>query len=572
VTFALAEGLELPEDAATQVYAFLGRRGSGKTYGAGVLTELLLAAGAQVIVLDPVGNWWGLRAPGRGAGLEIPILGGERGDVALTPVAGEVVARALVASRSSAVLDVSSFSKSDRRRFIVAFAEQFFQSKKHNRTPCHVVIEEAHLVLPQATRDKGDLRMLGAVEDLVRLGRNYGIGVSMLDQRPQSVSKDALNQAEVMLAFQLVGAHERDAIKRWVDYHGVGADLARLPKLRPGQAMAWASWLDKPGIVQVHQKQTFDASSTPKGIRTTGVAPMRRLALTALADAIREAGLEVGSDDPKALRAEIAQLRTGLAATMEDLKAARRDAEFYKERAMSMTALAQLAEVQKLLTDARNRLDIALSMRPPREAPAPPVARGDDGSLWGTVFDDAMTAAGLPPAPPPAPRRGVGVVMQPAASTSTWPTGLTPVQRVLLAMRTFNPPHADQLAVLAGYSAGASTLGVLLGKMQKEGLLDGQRQQTSAGVRLIADLPPVPPIGHVINWWVGELGGATGEVLQGLYHQGPATHDELCARHNKSPNASTMGVYLSKLRKKGLVVKVGGKFALAPAFALPRQR
>lgn len=52
----LAEDLKLPLDAATQTFAFIARKGAGKTYAAGKLVELLLDAGVQVVVLDTVGN------------------------------------------------------------------------------------------------------------------------------------------------------------------------------------------------------------------------------------------------------------------------------------------------------------------------------------------------------------------------------------------------------------------------------------------------------------------------------------------------------------------------------------
>jgi Helicase HerA, central domain len=57
----IAADLTLPLDAITQKFAFLGRSGAGKTYGAGKFVEELLDAGAQVVILDPVGNWFGLR-------------------------------------------------------------------------------------------------------------------------------------------------------------------------------------------------------------------------------------------------------------------------------------------------------------------------------------------------------------------------------------------------------------------------------------------------------------------------------------------------------------------------------
>jgi ATP-dependent Clp protease ATP-binding subunit ClpA len=43
----IAKDLDLPIDAVTQKFAFLGRTGSGKSYGATKLAELMLEAKAQ---------------------------------------------------------------------------------------------------------------------------------------------------------------------------------------------------------------------------------------------------------------------------------------------------------------------------------------------------------------------------------------------------------------------------------------------------------------------------------------------------------------------------------------------
>src|SRR3954462_4528814 len=79
----LAKDLTLPLDAATQTFAFIARKGAGKTYTAGKLVEQLLKAHVQVVVLDTVGNWYGLRmsADGKGTGFDVPVLGGLRGDI-----------------------------------------------------------------------------------------------------------------------------------------------------------------------------------------------------------------------------------------------------------------------------------------------------------------------------------------------------------------------------------------------------------------------------------------------------------------------------------------------------------
>ncbi len=44
-------------------------------------------------------------------------------------------------------------------------------------------VEEAQLLVPQRVMRGGE-RMLGAFESLVKLGRNFGIGVSLISQRP----------------------------------------------------------------------------------------------------------------------------------------------------------------------------------------------------------------------------------------------------------------------------------------------------------------------------------------------------------------------------------------------------
>jgi DNA helicase HerA-like ATPase len=56
---SIAKGLTLPTEAVTQTLAILGIRGSGKTNTAVVLSEELLKAKHQTVIIDPVDVWWG---------------------------------------------------------------------------------------------------------------------------------------------------------------------------------------------------------------------------------------------------------------------------------------------------------------------------------------------------------------------------------------------------------------------------------------------------------------------------------------------------------------------------------
>ena len=232
-TLHIATDLDLPLQAVVQTLAAIGRKGAGKTYLATMIAEQMLDAGAQVVALDPVGNWYGLRiaADGKSPGKEIFVIGGAEGDVPLTPDAGAKVARLIVEKNISAVLDVSAFRQGERKRFAADFGEELFHLKKTSRTAVHLFIEEAQLFAPQRPGPE-DARMLGAFEHIVRLGRNYGIGCTLVTQRPQSVNKEVLSQVECLCVLQVNGTHERKALEEWVQERG--ADRKLIGEL-PGQ-------------------------------------------------------------------------------------------------------------------------------------------------------------------------------------------------------------------------------------------------------------------------------------------------------------------------------------------------
>lgn len=321
----VAADLALPIDAATQTFAFIARKGAGKTYTAGKLVELLLEAHVQVVVLDTVGNWYGLRlgADGKSAGFAVPVLGGLRGDIPLDPASGALIADTAVDTGQSMVLDVSQWSKADRQRFAAAFGERLWLKKKgeHHPTPLHLVIEESQLIVPQDVR--GDTaRMVGVYEEIIRLGRNYGIGVSMITQRPQSVNKEVLNQTECLFVGQINGAQERDALKKWVTHQGADVNLVdELPGLKVGTFYCWSpQWLGILQKVQVLAKRTFDGSATPKVGDRTVRRELKPLDLTELEQRMAATIEKAKADDPKALRAQLAAKDKRISELESDVK------------------------------------------------------------------------------------------------------------------------------------------------------------------------------------------------------------------------------------------------------------
>lgn len=315
-----AKGLDLPaEEAAAQTYGIIAKKRVGKSYAAGVLVEQFDSQGVQVGIIDPVGRHFGLRlaADGKSKGLDIVILGGLHGDIPLDQDAGKLVADAFCDTGRSFIFDVSQFSLSARKRFCTAFGEQVWLRQKAEKSPrvMHIVLEEAQLILPQQLSGPEDARMVGIWTEIVRLGGNTGIGVTLITQRPQSVSKEALTQVECMVVLQVNGVPEKRALKEWLVEQDGDTDLLKeLPFLPRGTAYIWSpTWLKHFGKHEINQKWTYDSSATPKvGVKRT-YARLPQLDLGELSTQMAAAKAKGEANDPAMLKRKVAELERKLA-------------------------------------------------------------------------------------------------------------------------------------------------------------------------------------------------------------------------------------------------------------------
>lgn len=568
----LADHLSLPIDAATQTFACIGRKGSGKTYAAGKLVELLIGAGVQVGILDTVGNWYGLRlaADGKAPGLDVPIFGGLRGDVPLEPTGGALMADILADSGRSMVLDLSQFSKADRQRFAAALGIQLWKRKKGERqpSPLHLVLEESQLIVPENVR--GDAAtMVGTYEEIIRLGRNYGIGVTMITQRPQSVNKEVLNQTECLLVFQVSGAHERKALKDWIVAQGADVNLVNeLPGLKPGDCYVWSpQWLDIFRKVRIEKKETFDSTSTP----TVGGGGSRReikpIDLQELQARMAETIERAKAEDPRELRKQIAELKKRLAArpapssspivrTVEVPVPVLKDGQLKRTEALA-GRLDKFSE--QLITSLQDlRASISPATSPPR--------RSDPAASSPSMVRTSPPAAAMVDrhaGPSRHPRRD----QLPPASSTIAPGEATSVQKRILnalaELEVLGVHQADrvQVAFLAGYSnprskGFANSIGSLHSAGQVTYPTSGTVALSEAG-RAQADPPARPPTTAELQERVIRLvGGAGGRILRELIAIFPEAMDrDVLGERTGYTNPRSKGFAnsLGRLRSLGFV-------------------
>lgn len=567
-TLNLGAGLRLPVDTATQALAFLGRRGSGKTYSAMKLAEEMLDAAVQIVVLDPVGTWWGLRlkADGKGAGFPIPVFGGLHGDVPLEPSGGQLVADLIADRGIPAVLDVSQMLAGEQARFAYDFATRFFQRKKAAPSVVHLFIEECQEFVPQNVARGGgfEARMLHAFERLIKLGRNFGIGVSLISQRPQEVNKKALNQSEVLFAFQMTGPQERKAIQGWVSDKGLTEDLGDLlPHLKVGEPHVWSpQWLQVSKTVKIGRKRTFDASSTPKvGAGKADVRPLAPVDIEQIRDAMAATIQRAEADDPKLLRRRIAELERAVQAA----EAAQPPAPPPERIEVPIVSADQIVALQSSLQAAQHIRDqlaeateaLAAVIRSAHalnaSAPAAPVM-GDFYHLRN------RTVA------PPTPRAfGAGAVV-PKARTPIDGDGRSlrkGARRMLEALARRHPVGTTwpQVAQLAGLARTGGTFTTYQGDLRRGGYVaeDGDLVLlTDAGWDAIGQQPGTlspQSTSEVLDLYRGVLRAGARRMLDQLMAVYPRglSRAELGTASGIAENGGTFSTYLGDLRRAGLI-------------------
>lgn len=565
----LAKDLTLPLETVTQTVAVLAKRRAGKSYTMRRLVEQLFNAGQQVVLVDPKGDQWGLRsaADGKAPGLPIVILGGERGDVPLESTAGEVVAKLVVEERVSVVLDLSLFRKHEVATFMTAFLENLYRlkAKEIYRTPVMLVIDEADAVAPQKPQ-KGEERMLGAAEDIVRRGGQRGIGCVLVTQRSAVLNKNVLTQAQMLVVLRTIAPQDLGAMKAWIEVHGDAEQgrilMESLPSLPIGDAWFWSpGWPTTDGIfkrVHVLPIETFDSGKSPDpGVKPVEPKNLADVDLAALKGQMAATIEKAIADDPRELRKQVADLRkqlisrtSGSSASNEGKKPEIKTVEKF------VLKDGQLARAEKIIQRAEALGEKFSEFE-------------NDLRVTAKEIRDAITKTYQPihPTTTAAPRSPLARRVAPglAQATSTRPArqvsepadaSIGKGERIILTAVAQHPAGVtrEQLTVLTGYAR--SSRDTYLQRLNQAGLVTnghGRIVATDTGVAALGDFEPLPTGDALWQHWRRELPEGERRILEILVAVYPKTVDRVALDEATGYARSSRDTYLQRLGARRLV-------------------
>lgn len=542
----LAPKLALQPTAASATTAIVGIRGTGKTHTAVVYVEQCIKAGVQVVILDPLDVWWGLKSSKDGTkpGLEVLVMGGDRSDLPLAVEHAKTIADFVARTPVSAVLSLSHLRKGEQKRFVTEFLEELYQVKNLHRTPLLVVVDELSTFAPQRVMGE-ESRCLGAVEDIVRRGRTRGLGFVGIDQRPASINKDILTQLEILIAHRLTSPQDRAAIKSWVTGYDaenraaeVDSTLTGLPR---GEAWVWSPHFELFGRFAINDRQTFDSSATPEHGGTL-VEPQTRsqIDIEGLRSKLSEVHAEAIENDPKSLKARVREL--------EALVAGGGDPE--REAAL----VRRVDELESHIQQMESRVSSAMELLSPFSA---------SGMLDKLEADDEPETIYEPQTREAKPMRVAAPV-----------EGLTAKQQKMLdtleQFQSLGVKAVDRkiVAVLSGQSPKSSAYDANLRALRAEGKIetggDGVRLTYQAGKRT------PPTFDDLHRAWHRVLSTGASKLFRVICcsHPRPLEREQLASLAGVSSKSSAYDGNLRELRSFGLIV--GSKTIEATDLAYPR--
>jgi hypothetical protein len=320
--------LIFPDKILSQHLVVLGKTGAGKSSALRHVVEHLLSRKKRVCVVDPKGDWWGLKSSsdGKGAGFPVIMFGDfkepKAADVPVNEFSGRHVAELIASGNRPAVVGFRGWQTGRMVKFWIDFASTVFNS---NAGELYLVVDEVHHFAPKGKiHDPQAGLCLHWTNRLMNEGRGIGLVNLIASQRPQKVHNDTLTACETLVAMRVIHKADRDAVEDWIKGCGdqaLGREvLNSLAGMSRGEAFVWSPEEQfGPERLAFPMFSTFDSFAPPQLQRKVSEKDWAGVDLTEVRAKLAAVIEEAKANDPKELQRENARLAKELAAARKNL-------------------------------------------------------------------------------------------------------------------------------------------------------------------------------------------------------------------------------------------------------------
>ena len=571
-----AAELCFPEKVLEQHAIWLGKTRAGKSSSMRHVVEWLLARGQRLCIVDPKGDWYGLKlsADGKSAGFPVILFGDFKeataSDVAINDRSGKAIAELIATGNRPCVIGMRGWSNAAQSRFWIDFASTLFNSNLAGGLK--LFVDECQNFAPKERTGIGqENEALGWTKRLLSEGSGLGLTIFCGSQRPASVHNGVLTQCETLVAMRVIHGSDRKASQDWIK--GCGDEksgdevLKSLADLKRGEAFMWSPEAEfGPERIQFPMFRTFDSFAPPQLQKKISEAGWANVDLQAVQEKLATVIEEQKANDPKELKAEIARLKS---------ESKRRESESQKT---FVAPPAAIKEVPVLTAEERGRLEslvAAFAAQSDRfnhlvgalKELEPSLAAGlAEAHFFKAILESKLTALPLRARSKesvvlltanraPAVRRPVPT-FQKSEARSHEQAGRLPIgeRKVLEACIQFpGGVSRQQLTVLTGFKR--STRDAYIQRLREKNMVVCEYESVSAtedGIAALPDAQPLPTGEELQQYWLNKLPQGEGMILGILIENYPNAVTRDLITETTGFKRSTRDAYLQRMSAKML--------------------
>jgi len=241
--------------------AIIGKRGVGKSYLVGLIAERLAKLGQQFVIVDVMCQYYTLKQ-------KYPVIVISMGNEDYADLKGvttdmaEDIARVVLESGQSVVIDVSYATMLEQYKFMASFFKAFYETAKEVRRPVVLIIDEIHRITPEKSMiklsevAKYQNQVTYWVAEIARTGRKHGIGYIVAGQREAETAKTSLTQCEIQINFKVTGIDFENLRRK------VSSELVDdIKNLKVGEAVVLG--FEEEFIIKIDERETPHGGETP---------------------------------------------------------------------------------------------------------------------------------------------------------------------------------------------------------------------------------------------------------------------------------------------------------------------
>jgi uncharacterized protein len=564
----LTKQLIFPQRILEQHLVVLGKTGAGKSSALRHIVEHLLSHKKRVCIIDPKGDWNGLKvsADGKGAGFPVILFGDFKetagkqipADVPLNEFSGKHIAELITSGNRPCVVGLRGWTQGSMHKFWIDFASTVFNS---NTGELYLVVDEVHNFAPKGKILSPEVGIaLHWSNRVMNEGRGIGLVNLIASQRPQKVHNDTLTACETLVAMRVIHKADRDAVEDWIKGCGdpkQGTEvLNSLAGMKRGEAFVWSPEVEfGPERLAFPMFTTFDSFAPPQLQTKVSGKDWASVDLDEVKQKLASVIEKAKQTDPKELQKKVAEGNKRIA-ELERQMSAKAPAPAKTVETIKEVPAVDKETVRHFLTAVETvgmRVDALREIATHLERKAGEIKAG-----LAKVSTNGHKPAPQPRATPPIealrprPSAPARAPREPSDFSGQLPIG---EQKILGALIQYpNGLERNQLTVLTGYKR--STRDAYIQRLGEKGFVEvrgGKVLATSEGVAALPDYEPLPTGEALQDYWRDRLPEGEWKILEQLIGAYPDAVDRDALTESTGYKRSTRDAYIQRLASKELV-------------------